>query len=126
MAELCEGIAEVLEKRGHATRAIEDSNGRVCLLGAGRYVQKQVTSVYSVVERCLLDQRTAEALGYDNWQSVVNHNDGYVEKTVKRVPVIGELVYLVVRTEVTTEHPPLTQQQAIDFAMERAKYWRNK
>lgn len=139
MAELCEGIAEVLKDRGHTTRTLEDKRG-VCLLGAGRLAQDS-NHDFAVRRHPLgptLDKMTANALGFDTPTGVVQHNDGHTTRFVKVVEIPHNLVFLKdagsVQWEYTTQetvtveevHPPINQQQAIDLAMDRAKYWRNQ
>lgn len=140
MAELCEGIAEVLGKRGHTVRTMEDRFGRVCLLGAGRVAQNgnlMFTEGMQGGPRQVADTKTSKALGFETPARVAEHNDGYIERTVKHVPIVHNLAlvggsevqvadgtYDTITEEVV--HPPLDKQQAIDLAMERAKYWRNQ
>lgn len=154
MAELCEGIAQVLEEKGHTTKVMLNGQGNVCLLGAGRLAQGSpiVNGPQSSFENYAVqaydnhsvDLNTAEALGFDEPQKVAEHNDGYVVKTRKTmaIPIPVKAVWLendpaVVFTaeeagfqfkEVIEEtvYPPINQQQAIDLAMDRAKYWRNQ
>lgn len=144
MAELCEGIAQVLAEKGHTTKAMYNNAGNVCLLGAGRLAQDSplVSKPWSY-DSDGVDQNTAEALGFDEPQRVAEYNDGYIEKTRKTmaIPIPAKAVWLendaVLFTaedrgfrfeEVIEEtvYPPINQQQAIDLAMDRAKYWRNQ
>lgn len=146
MAELCEGIAEVLAEKGHTTKAMVNGLGNVCLLGAGRLAQgSNLVSLAPYDNRTRsADLNTAEALGFDEPQKVAEYNDGYTLKTrtTRAVPIPFKAVWLendpaVLFTaeeagfqfkEVIEEtvYPPINQQQAIDLAMDRAKYWRNQ
>ena len=147
MAELCEGIAEVLEEKGHTTKAMVNGLGNVCLLGAGRLAQGSnlvsLPQQYDNRTRSA-DLNTAEALGFDEPQKVAEHNDGYIAKTRKTmaIPIPFKAVWLENDSAVLftaeemgfrfeevieeTVYPPIDKQQAIDLAMDRAKYWRNQ
>lgn len=147
MAELCEGIAQVLEEKGHTTKAMVNGLGNVCLLGAGRLAQGSnlvsLPQQYDNRTRSA-DLNTAEALGFDDPHKVAKHNDGYIAKTRKTmaIPIPVKAVWLENDSAVLftaeeagfrfkevieeTVYPPINQQQAIDLAMDRAKYWRNQ
>lgn len=141
MAELCEGIAQVLEEKGHTTKAMYNGAGNVCLLGAGRLAQGSPLmngpQKYDRRSRAA-DLNTAEALGFSEPQKVAEHNDGYTLRTRSVVPVPftptfvhkdEAYVPMIYREEEVIEevvHPAISQQQAIDLAMDRAKYWRNQ
>lgn len=138
MADLCEGIAEVLKERGHTVGTMINGGGRVCLLGAGRLAQdsNHDFSARRSPLATVLDQRTTDALGFGSPTEVVEHNDGHIKKSLVNIPVIHKIVItddktIMVddgyRTDVVEEFiPPISQQQAIDLAMDRAKYWRNQ
>lgn len=148
MAELCEGIAQVLAEKGHTTKAMVNGLGNVCLLGAGRLAQGSplMNGSQKYNHRSwAADLNTAEALGFSEPQKVAEHNDGYIAKTRKTmaIPVPVKAVWLENDSAVQlftaeeagfqfkevieeTVYPPISQQQAIDLAMDRAKYWRNQ
>lgn len=140
MAELCEGIAQVLEEKGHTTKTYYNNLGNVCLLGAGRLAQGLRTTV-STAALSDADRDTAEALGFSQPQKVIEYNDGHIKRTSKMVIVpkpmkafftedieltVIEPSYAVREVIEETVYPPIGKQQAIDLAMERAKYWRNQ
>lgn len=141
-AELCEGIAETLREKGHTTYRLQNAAGQVCLLGAGRLAQHVEIKYQDDGRITETDWNTSRALGFSSPAQVYRHNDGHTEEVTKTVPVkvpthyvfagkleelkVLDMSYSTIQITEEVVHPPITEQQAIDLAMDRAKYWRNQ
>jgi hypothetical protein len=107
-AEICEAVAEVLVERGHIKgnmyrdQGYPNTGSGVCLLGAGRVVQKADLDKPGYIDE---DFITAVALGVKDPNAVILLNDG---------------------KDIHTCKGGLTPEEAHDFVIQAAKDWRNK
>lgn len=120
LAELAEGVAEMITKWGHTTGAMCNSDG-LCLLGAGRVYQQVAVEAGGFIPQ---DYATAKALGYKHPTDVVRHNDGYIPPAHAAAAALcsdesccASLYPFVI--------PKMNKDKAIDRAIEQAKIWRN-
>lgn len=139
LAELCEGMADVIEARGHCQGKYEETDGSVCLVGSALayYQENQSSDGLSTVHKTV-------AVALDT-KDPVTLNDG-------RKQVIEEYVQIPVFTllplnfmsdqdadvmissmgyteEIQTryvETPGLTKDEAVELCTQRAKFWRNQ
>lgn len=121
-AELCEGMIEALEKYGHCTGDYQDSEGRLCLLGAGRMAQHNDVHIFSWPAA---DNRTAQALNMTRVE-VPHFNDGTdVEVVVVWNNHIQEYVHNYFARH-DSDRVPLNKETAIEYVTKMAKYWREQ
>jgi hypothetical protein len=120
-AELCEGIVEVLEERGHCKGRYQDASGQVCLYGAGRVVQVGAAEDVCRAVVCnsiecptgIADTKTRKALQLE-W--VHRFNDYGVDSNDRVLFSNGRADF----------SKGLNKETAIEYAMKQAKYWREQ
>lgn len=111
-AELCEGIAEIIDNYGIHHGTYGDQDVGYCLLGAGfRTILGDEAAVIDYQSWRGVGAKITEALGFLLPNKVTEFNDGRVEFDSERDRVVFP--------------EGISKETAVDFAMERAKHWRN-
>jgi hypothetical protein len=111
-AELCEAMAEELKANGHCKGTYKDADGRHCLAGAAMEVMKSdmVTNYYE-------DLRVvAEVLGFEEPNEIFDFNDGPATALTN---INGRIIGTEFRKGIDAP-------TAVDFCIERSKFWRNQ
>lgn len=121
LAELAEGVAEMITLWGHTTGAMCNTDG-LCLLGAGRTYQQVAVEACGFIPE---DYATAKALGYKHPTDVVRHNDGYIPPAVDSPGTFCSDESCCEASPYPFTIPKMNKDQAINRAIEQAKIWRN-